>query len=141
MSAPGLDERDHRDAIVALLTPVLGVNIYDFGRVPGGIGPDGQTNAGTLPDNYTLLSIERAFVPVSRLCAGPSRSSWRLTLRYVSRYVDNARNTQQRITGAVESARLVVDGYTSTPVQHETTDAIEPDDGRFSGALTYTYSL
>ncbi len=136
-TAPAIDERKHRDALDALLEPSVGAGrIYDYGTVPGADG-----NAGSLPPIYVLLTIERRYAPVSRNVGLASRSGWRVTTRYVGRTVDEARWAAMKITDALDGARLTVDDYVSTPVQHESTTAIELDEGRFAGLTVWTYAL
>lgn len=135
-SAPVIDERTHRDVIEALLTATVGANrVYDYGTVPGSDG-----NAGTMPPIFVLLTIERRYVEPRR--GGRSgRSGWRVTCRYVGRTVDEARWAELKVTQALDEQRLSVGGFTSTPVTHESTTAIAPDDGRFSGLGVWIYAL
>ena len=130
-----LDERKHVEAIKAALTAALGANrVFDYGTVPGTDG-----NAGTLPPIFLLLGLERRYVEPTR-AGRTTRSGWRLTVRYVGRTVDEARWAAAKVAEALET-RLVVDGVTSTPVTHESTQAIALDDGRFSGWSAFTYAL
>lgn len=138
-----LDERKHVAAIKTVLEAALGNEpgtvppvgrVYDYGTVPGADG-----NAGTLPNIFTLLGLERRYVEPDR-AGRTSRSGWRLTVRYVGRTVDEARWAAAKVAAALET-RLVVDGVTSTPLTHESTQAIALDEGRFSGWAAFTYVL
>ena len=135
MTAPVLDERIHRDALVSLLAAEVGDIVYDYGQVPGA---DGVT--GTLPNIFCLLGLERRYADPTR-SGMASRSGWRLTVRYVGRTVKEARWAGYHVAAALDGARLTVGDHVSTPVRHETTQAIALDDGRFAGWASYTYSL
>lgn len=138
MSAPALDERLVRDAVVAALP---GVNVYDYGKVPGSKGPDGTTNSGVMPDNFALIALERTYVEPVRTTRRPSRSGWRLQLRYVGRTPDNARLTKLKVE-AIDGEVLTVAGHEpSTPVVFESADRITPDEGKFSGESIYTFTF
>lgn len=130
-----LDERKHVAAIKTLLNAALSPNLaYDYGTVPGADG-----NAGTLPPIFVLLGLERRYVEPTG-AGRTTRSGWRLTVRYIGRTTDEARWAAAKVAQAMET-RLTVDGVVSTPVTHESTQAIAPDDGRFSGWAAYTYAL
>lgn len=138
MTAPALDERLVRDAVVALLA---GVSVYDYGRVPGSKGPDGTTVPGQMPNDFALIALERTYVEPARTSGRPSRSGWRLQLRYVGRTPDNARLTKLKVE-AVDGAVLTVAGADpSTPVVFESADRIVPDEGKFSGESVYTFTF
>lgn len=134
-------EQECWDALAALLGETeLGDHVYDYGTVPGEDGVPGQ-----LPDFYAVLSIERRPVPASK-ANGTNRTGWRLTVRYVDKYAANARLVGSWVRAAFESTpghgkRIAVGGVQSTPLTHETTQAVGPDDGRFSGSVTYTLAL
>lgn len=129
-SAPVVDERLHRDALETALTATLGANrVYDYGEV-------GQP----LPSIFVVLGIERRFVEPRR-AGRAGRSGWRVTFRYVGRSVDEARWAGLKVAAAIDEQVLTIGGVKSTPVTHESTTAIAPDDGRYSGLVVYTYVL
>lgn len=141
-SAPVTDERTHRDVIEPLLRAALGVEpvtgsqrVYDYGKVPGADG-----NTGTLPSIYVLLTVDRRFVGPRR-AGRAGRSGWRITARCVGRTVDEARWALDKVTDAIDETRLTIGGYVSTPVTHESSTEIAPDDGRHSGLTVWTYAL
>lgn len=129
-AAPVIDERLHRDALEALVAGPLNGKAYDYDGTPT-----------TLPNIFTLLSIERRYVPPRTGSGLSGRSGWRVAFRYVGRTVDEARWAGLKIAQALDQQRLSVGGFTSTPITHESTAAIESDDGRFSGLAVYTYAL
>ena len=136
------DEAAIWDALTALLEAgeLSGV-VFDFGNVPGESGVK-----GSLPDFYALLSIERRFVQPNKP-TGTGRTGWRATVRYVARTeAANARLMGRWVRDAFESTpghgkRITADGATSTPLTHETTQAVDHDEGRFSGSVTYTFGF
>lgn len=131
MTAPALDTRDHASAIKTALGTALGQwDAYDYGDL-------GEDN---LPSIFALISVERRTAPLDR--PGRSgRSGWRLGVRYVGRSIAEARWAEARVNAALDGLVLSVDGATSTPVAHESTTAVAPDEGRFSGVSSFTYVL
>lgn len=133
--APALDASAHWGAIKALLTPTVGANIFDYGKVPGADG-----NSGTLPTTYVLLTVERRHVDPTT--AGRSAvTGWRVSCRFVGNSTPNARAVGNWVTAALNEQRLTVGGLTSTPITHESTTAVESDDGMYSGLSQWTYAL
>jgi hypothetical protein len=134
-AAPGIDERHHDTALRALLKPALNDHVYNFGDVPGADGNDGE-----LPDIYAVVHLERRTAPV-----GPAglarRSGWRIYVRCVGRTVKEARWALKRATNALEGVRIEVDDIRSTPLAHDSSDGVRPDDGRQSGLVEFTYVL
>lgn len=139
MSAPVLDVRAHFDAARAAIAGAntqLGEDTYDFGEVPGQ-----DDNDGTLPRIYALLQVERIYLPSTHGGRRATRSSWRVSTRYVAPTVDEAAWALKHISAALDSKRLVIEGFTSTPLQHDVTDAIARDGGLRSGLTAWTYTL
>lgn len=129
-NAPVLDERVHRSVLTAAIaTHEDDLPVYDYGKVPS-----------TLPPIYALLSVERTYVQPRKVGVA-TRSGWRVSLRYVGRSVAEASWAGLKAAQALDQQRLVFDGFTSSPLTHESTTQIEPDDGRFSGLTNYTYTL
>jgi len=135
------DEQAQWDALKALLTAgEIGDHVYDFGRVPGEKDVPGDT-----PDAFVLLSVERRYVAPNR-AGGTDRTGWRVSCRFVDTSAANARLVGGWVRAALESTpgrgrRITVNGVTSTPITHETTSAVEADDGRYSGLSQWTYAL
>jgi hypothetical protein len=144
VSAPVTDERAHFTALKTLLDAALSPRVtYDYGTVPGF-----DNNTGTRPTIFALLAIERRQVPVTRSTATPTRSGWRVSVTVVGAFPDNVRQYAEKVTQALDGVRLTVDGVTSTPVQHESTQAIQRDtsiavgqSGAFSGVSMWTFVL
>lgn len=139
MVVPMLDERPHFVAVKAAIGGVdalLGAATYDYGQVPGEDG-----NVGTVPESFVLLQFERMFVEPAQGSRMTSRTGWRLSVRGVGTTVNNARLALFQVATALDSVRLVINGKTSTPLQHDGSDAPRADDGLFSGVSSWTYCL
>jgi hypothetical protein len=135
VTAPALDERLHDSALRALLKGPLNEQVYGYGEVPGADGVEGE-----LPDVYVVMAVERRTAPV-----GPGGfaqvSGWRVYIRGVGRSVAEARWAIARATAALDGARIEVAGVSSTPIAHESSAAVRPDDGRQSGLVEFIYAL
>lgn len=132
-----LDERDHAAAVLTVLNTALSpACAYTRGEVPGLDGLPGRE-----PDEYALVDLERRGGLPVRACGATGRSGWRLTVRAVAVHTDNARRLLALASAALDFTALSVDGDRSTPLQLESADAVEADDGRHSGALVWTYAL
>lgn len=130
-TAPGIDTRAHRTAIVAAIAAHEDdLPVYDFNSVPA-----------TPPAIFVILGIERTFLDPSRMVGLASRSRWRAITRYVGRTVDEARWADLKLTDALDGARLSISGFTSTPVQHESSTMPVLDEGRYWGESMRNYVL
>lgn len=131
-----LDSRQYATAIKAAIKAQIGPNdVYEYGEVPGSTGV-----AGTLPNIFILVSLERRNNPNLRLTAQAGTTGWRISLRAVGRTVDEARWAMYRVAFALNEQRLTIAGTPSTPIQFESDSAPESDDGRFSGTAFYTFA-
>jgi hypothetical protein len=129
-SAPVVDERVHVAAIKALLTTPLNGQVFDYSNAPK--PPTGPS---------AILELERRFVPPRTATGLSGRSGWRVSVRFIGMTVNEARWVQFEVTKALDEKRLSIGGFTSTPVTHESTQGIEPDENAFSGWSLYTYAL
>jgi hypothetical protein len=138
VTAPGLDERQHAAALKAAIKARLapGDEVYEYGDVPGLDG-----NAGIEPDLYVLLQIERRYLPAAHSPREATRTAWRATIRSVGTTVNECRWVSLKVAQALDSVRLTIGGIESTRIQHETTDAPEPRNGRADSLSRWTYSL
>ncbi|GHJ59134.1 hypothetical protein NOK12_16520 [Nocardioides sp. OK12] len=129
------DSRPHVVAIKAALEVALGADrVYDYGKVPGA-----DNNPGTLPHIYVLPAVERRTGALRRAGAYAKSSGWRVSVRAVGRTPDECRWALSRISLALDEARLTIGGDLTTPIQYESGQAPEPDDGKFSALEIYTY--
>lgn len=136
-----LDVREHTAAIKAAVNVRIEPwTLYSYSEVPGDKNNpiEAQRNK-PLPNLYALLTVERKYLQANRRNAQASRTSWRATLRMVGRTVDEALWLDDKVTLALNEQRLVIGGRTSTPLQHESSTTPEPDEGRCSGLVSYTY--
>lgn len=137
-----LDSRPHAEAVKAAIRAKLSpsspatAHVYDYDDVPSTYG-----NAGTLPNIFVVLSVERRAGSPLRGTGRTGTSGWRIALRGVGRTVDESRFALLRAAEALDGARLTVSGEKSTPVLFETDQAPEYDDGRWSGSSVWTYVL
>lgn len=136
----GLDELVW-NAMKALLTASpLGDDVYAYGEVPGETGND-----GVLPDAFVLLSLQRRYVE-PREAGRTTITGWRASVRYVDTTAVNARRVGGWVSTAFETRpgygrRITVNGVESTPITHESTTDVSPDDGRYSGLSHWTFAL
>lgn len=131
------DTRPHAEAIKAAITATVGPDrVYEYGDVPGADG-----NEGTLPLIYVLVTVERRVGALKRAGAFAPSSGWRVTTRAVGRTVSECRWALAKIALALDEQRLTIGGETTTPLQYESGQAPESDDGRFSALDIYTYVI
>jgi hypothetical protein len=96
----------------------------------------------TLPDAYVEVSVSRRFIDGSpRGDGSKTGTGWRLLTRAVARSTSDARRLHDLCAEALEFQTLTVDGHLTTPLEFETADPIEDDEGWFSGAWVWTYLL
>lgn len=142
-TAPALDVRKHVEALQALINAAAAPNeAYPHGEAPGDSrNPDVDARRKPVPAIYALVSVSRRTVPTTRMNGRPSRTGWRVTVRWVGTTTSEALWLEQRISWALEGIALELDGLTSTPIQHESSGEVAPDEGRFSGLTRFTYAL
>lgn len=126
----------HVDAALAALNARLGElstprAAYDLDNLP----PE-------LPDAYVEVTVSRRFIEGSPRSDGEKTSKgWRLFTRAVARTSGNAERLHELCSEVLEFNELAVDGQRTTPLEFETADPVQPDEGWFSGAWTWTYLL
>lgn len=136
MSTPSFDERPHATALIAAIKAQLGAwNAYELGEVPGV-----DDNAGSIPDIFAVVQVERMFLPTMQSSRKASRAGWRASIKAVGRTVSEARWAQNKVALALDSARLTIGSRSTTPIQHESTDSPEPDGDHFSALSRWTYA-
>lgn len=135
-----LDSRPHAKVVRTLLTDAADWTAYDYGKVPGSDG-----NPGTLPPIYALVSVERRFNSNLRMSAQAGRIGWRLAVRVVGRTPDEARWALMTVAGVLNESRLALLTSTgprhTTPIQFESEQSPEKDDGRYSALSIWVYAL
>lgn len=134
-TAPALDPRPHHAAVKAALAPAVHDQVFNDDEVPG----SPQHADETLPDLFALVAVERRIV-YPRRAGLPGRSSWRLSVRYVGRTVNEALWVLDRTQDALDEFRLTVSAVTSTPLSFESSSPPRWSDGRYAGEVVYTYT-
>ncbi|GAA2008094.1 hypothetical protein [Nocardioides kribbensis] len=130
------DSRPIVTAVKAALTVTLGADrVFEYGDVPGA-----DNNPGSLPRIFALPSIERRFNPALRFSAETDVVAWRLSVRVVGSTVDEARWALFKVAAALNEQSLPVAETFTTPMQFESDQAPESDDGRYSAVATYTFA-
>lgn len=131
MTAPALDVRAHMTTLLGIVDASLGEwSAYRYGEL----------DDKKAPHIFALVSVERRYVTPDR--GGRSGySSWRALVRYVGRTALEAEWAGAKVGAGMDGVRFTVDGRISTPAIHESTSAVRPDEGRFSGESVYTYTL
>lgn len=129
------DERPHATAVLALLDTALSPrDAYVRGTVPGL-----DDNDGTEPVIYAIVDLERRNHAPTLRAGRTIRRGWRVSVRGVGRTTDEARWTLARASAALDGATLLIAGEPTSPLLFETADQVAPDEGRYSGSVTYTY--
>ena len=127
------DEQPIADAVGALLGALLtpaSAAAYEYDNLPD-----------SLPGRYVEWTLSRRFGGSVRASGAIGTVSWRLTTRAVARSSEGVRALRTALAG-LEQQIITVGAYSSTPVQFETTDDIEPDKaGYLSGISSWTLTL
>lgn len=131
-----LDPRAYSTAIKAALTESLGPDrVFEYGQVPGA-----DNTPGTLPYIFALISLERRFNPDVRLSAETEVVAWRLSVRSMGRTISETQWAMFRVAAALNEKSLPVGDDFTSPLQFESDQAPELDDGRYSGMSTFTFA-
>lgn len=137
MTAYLVDQRPHATAIKAAIKAQLGPNnVYEYGQVPGADGV-----AGSLPNIFAIIALERRFNPTVRASTRAGSAGWRLSVTSVGRTVDECRWAQNKVAVALNEQRISIDGDLTTRLQYESGRAAEVDETRVSADDFYTYSF
>jgi len=130
-----LSEVEHAAAIRTLLDAALvgatqSWHAYDYDDVPD-----------DLPSNYAVVTVTRRYADDFRFNYARVLVGYRLTTLAVGLTVDSTRWVRDRIAVALNDKPLTLNDQPTTPVRFETENPIEWDDGRYSGATSWTYAL
>lgn len=142
-AAPALDLRPHHDAIKQLIAVFEDdLPAYDWDEVPGSTqNPVPSERDKPLPPIYALISVSRRYFPGGRMTGEAGRSSWRASIRVVGRTIGEASWALSKVDGALDGARVVVEGRTSTTIRFEVADNPEWSDQRYSALTQYIYTI
>lgn len=123
------DDRPHMAALITALNAEL--------------TPREAFARGTVPEEepaiYVVVDIERRGGAAPLRNVRTARRSHRVTVRGVGRTVKEAQWALAEASSALEGATLTVSGGTTTPLVFESAEGVSEDEGRYSGALTWTY--
>jgi hypothetical protein len=123
-------EEQHAAAVIAALEAA---NPYEV---------DDLKELKRLPDFYTEVTLSPRFGGgPRRQTAQEGTQSYRIITRYVATRVASARELRRRTKAALQDVCLTIDGERTTPIQFETGDVISADEGYYSGADFWTYTL
>lgn len=129
-----IDPRPHTSYWIDALK-AKGVNAFRQNEVPGSVG--GPT--GTPPNLFTIVHIERRFLPYARASGENDITGWRAVLVCVGRTVAEAQFVAMRTYEVFNEATPTIDGEPFGPVQFELEQTPEPDNGRYTGRTQFTY--
>lgn len=94
------------------------------------------------PQEYIEVSVSRRFGGERRMSTEVGPTFYRAVVRGVSHSKSkNVDKALQKARAALEFQRISVGTRTSTPIQFETDEPTDPDDGWFSGVMTFTYTI
>lgn len=130
MTVP-VDEQVQATAILAVLNTALAPKVaYDLDEVPSP-RPNGP---------YVVVTISWRYGGEARADGYVGTDGGRILTRYVARSVEDARQLRSKVVGALRHGSLTIAGDTVT-TSRETSIAIAPDDGYFSGVDAWTFTL
>lgn len=117
--------------LAAINAQFSSTHAYDLDKVPS-----------PRPAEYVEVAISRRFGGNLKQGGSMNVVGYRVTCRAVSQVsVTNARNSLEKCRIALEFKRLTVGDEQTTPIQFETEDPADGDDGWFSGLLAFTYCI
>lgn len=93
------------------------------------------------PADYIEVTVSRRFGGEQRNSGHKTTSGYRVTTRAVGETVTNARTLHGHARTALEFKMLTVSGEHTSPIQFESEEPVGPDDGAFSGLLSWTYTI
>ena len=128
------------EQIATAVKTALDTALSSYGATAGAVKALDYDEAQGVTLEHVQVSAARRFAEVKRAGVA-AQSPWRLQTRPVGNTVTNTRNIHQRVFIALSGVRITADGQTSTPLDMESADDIGPDDGKFSGLTTWTFTF
>ena len=122
-------------AVMAALDAACTAAVYEYDEVPGS-----NHRAGTEPEQYLVVSVERRFNSQLRSVARTGRTGWRVAVRSTAKNIEDVERGLAQASAALNEQRLTVDAGTTTPVQFEAAEAASWDEPRYTAVATYTYA-
>lgn len=119
-----------RDAVMALLT-AANANPFTLQQL---------ADVANKPSAYCEVYVTERIGENYRYGGRSDARAWRVQVRAVAKYEDNAETIRARACGALEDRTVTVGGVESTPMlRGASDDPIGPDDGWYSGLSEYVY--
>lgn len=128
------------EQVAVAVRDTLDAALASYGTASGAVKALDYDDAQGVTAEHVQVSVSRRFAETKRGGA-VSRAPFRLQTRPVGNTISNARAINQRVFTALQDSRVTADGQTSTPVDMESADDIGPDDGKFSGLTTWTFTF
>lgn len=128
-----MTEQTNAAALLAVMNAALPTKVraFDLDKVPP-----------TRPDWYVEMSLSRMFGGNPRVSGRYYTTGYRVSIGAISKFsIEDVRASLATCTSVLEGNRLTVGEQKSTPIQFETEDAPEPDNGAFSGYRVFTYVI
>lgn len=134
-------------AVIAAITAALAVGVpdpaartgvYDLDKVPGSKWNRARPAGAAEPDRYVTVEISRMHLPGTDQDGTTSLNGWRIVTKAVGRSIAETRHLNARVWAALNDQTLTVGARPTSLVQHETSDPVGPDDGRWSAAERWT---
>lgn len=142
MTVTQTDARPHEAAIVAALNAKLSPQVaYPLDGVPGTKqNSDASESAKPLPGMYAEVNIAPRYTPPVGAVPRETRGGWRAITICVGRTRNEAFWVMDRVTQALRSQYLLVQGERVGPLVRESAREPEWDNVRWSAPLIWIYS-
>lgn len=102
---------------------------------------DRLRNEGSFPDDYAELYLSTRGRGVRRADGTSDVLGYRVQVRVVCKYVDNAYLLLDRTRGALYGANVPVGDGLSSPIDEGPAEMPRPDDGWYSALTEWTFTL
>lgn len=128
------------EQVAAALIALMNAQLATYGPTPGAVKALDLDDARSASLENVQVTVSRRFATVER-GGREAQHPWRATTRPVANTVTNGREMARRVEVALSGVRLTAAGGTSTPMRLDSVDDIGPDDGKFSGLTTWTFTF
>jgi len=128
------------EEVATALKALLDTALASYGAVSGAVKALDYDDAQKTTAEHLQTSLSRRFSAAER-AGRESQSPWRYQTRPVSDTISNGREIGHRCFLALSGVRVTAGGQTSTPIRLESADDIGPDNGKFSGLTTWTFTF
>lgn len=128
------------EQVATAVKTALNAALASYGPVSGAVKALDYDEAQSVTAEHVVMAVARRVSPAER-AGRESQSPWRLQTRPVAGTVSNGRTIARRCFATLSGVRLVAGGETSTPIRLESADDIGPDNGKYSGLTTWTFTF